>query len=406
MTDSAQQKPSSHDNASRRALTSGGLLLAALLFSSFVMRGPVTAVGPLSEEIRDVLGIGWSAYGFLTALPVAAFGIFSFAAPGAVGRFGLLGALLGALGTLTLGALLRIVPDWWVLLAGTLLVGAGIALMNVLLPVALKSGWPARAAGLMGLYTGLVGVSGAVGGLTSAPLLDWGGSLAAPMGFWAAAACAAAAFVLAASRTGGAAERFGAAGAGGVGFRTLLADPLAWALTGVMGLQSLTIYTAAAWMPPYWQSLGLAPSETGFWLFVYLLSGLPASILTPRFMNWIRSEAAAAVILSALYLAGLAGWLMGGAWLLPGSVAAGAAQGAMLSVAFLLMAKKSPDMRRMLGISSMAQGIGYLGAGCGPSIFAALYEGTGAWAPAFVFFGAVIILWGAAGCFASRRRSL
>lgn len=405
MTDPSD-KTASSAAASAASMAAGGLLLAALLFSSFVMRGPVTAVGPVSDEIRSVLGIGWSAYGFLTALPVAAFGVFSFAAPWAVGRLGLLGALVGALAALTLGALLRVVPDWWVLLAGTLLVGAGIAVMNVLLPVSLKTGWPARAAGLMGLYTGLVGVSGAVGGLTSAPLLDWGGALAAPMGFWAAAAAVATAFVFFASRSAAASGRFGGAAPGGVGFRALLVNPLAWALTGVMGLQSLTIYTAAAWMPPYWHAQGLAPSETGFWLFVYLLSGLPASLLTPRFMTWVRSEAAAAVILALLYLAGLAGWLAGGAWLLSGSVAAGAAQGAMLSVAFLLMAKKSPDLRRMLGISSMAQGIGYLGAGCGPSIFAALYEGTGAWAPAFLFFAAVIVLWGAAGCFAARRPSL
>lgn len=402
MTDSSEN----HSRPSRCALAAGGLLLGALLFSSFVMRGPVTAVGPLSDEIRSVLGIGWSAYGFLTALPVAAFGVFSFAAPWAVGRLGLLGALVGALATLTLGALLRVVPDWWVLLAGTLLVGAGIAVMNVLLPVSLKTGWPARAAGLMGLYTGLVGVSGAVGGLTSAPLLARGGALAAPMGFWAGAAAVASVLVFFASRSAAASGRFGGATPAGVGFRALLVNPLAWALTGVMGLQSLTIYTAAAWMPPYWRALGLAPTETGFWLFVYLLSGLPASLLTPRFMTWVRSEAAAAVTLSLLYLAGLAGWLAGGAWLLPGSVAAGAAQGAMLSVAFLLMAKKSPDLRRMLGISSMAQGVGYLGAGCGPSIFAALYEGTGAWAPAFLFFAAVIVLWGAAGCFAARRPSL
>ena len=68
----------------------------------------------------------------------------------------------------------------------------------------------------------------------------------------------------------------------------------------------------------------------------------------------------------------------------------------MLSVAFLLMAQKSTDMRRMLGISSMAQGIGYLGAGCGPWIFAMLYEKTQAWTYPFVFFGTVLVLWGLA----------
>lgn len=78
----------------------------------------------------------------------------------------------------------------------------------------------------------------------------------------------------------------------------------------------------------------------------------------------------------------------------------------MLSVAFLLMAQKSSDMRRMLGISSMAQGIGYLGAGCGPWIFAMLYEKTEAWTLPFVFFGAVLVLWGLAVVASSFRERL
>ena len=186
----------------------------------------------------------------------------------------------------------------------------------------------------------------------------------------------------------------------------MLSDPLAWALTAVMGLQSLTIYTAAAWMPPFWQSLGMSSSETGFWIFVYLLSGLPASVFTPRFMKLVGNDAVSGIILSVVYLAGLLGWIAGGVWLFPASVAAGASQGAMLSVAFLLMAQKSSDMRRMLGISSMAQGIGYLGAGCGPWIFAMLYEKTGAWTSPFVFFGAVLVLWGLAVVASSFRERL
>lgn len=70
------------------------------------------------------------------------------------------------------------------------------------------------------------------------------------------------------------------------------------------------------------------------------------------------------------------------------------------------MAQKSSDMRRMLSISSMAQGIGYLGAGCGPWIFAMLYEKTEAWTLPFVFFGAVLVLWGLAVVASSFRERL
>ena len=63
------------------------------------------------------------------------------------------------------------------------LLGAGIALLNVLMPVVIKTRWSRRIGMLMGLYTGMIGLSGAVGGLTAAPLFAWGGSLSWPLWF-------------------------------------------------------------------------------------------------------------------------------------------------------------------------------------------------------------------------------
>ena len=379
----------------------GGFLLAAFLSVTFVMRGPVTSVGPLAHEICDAMAVGWDAYGTLSALPIAAFGIFSFIAPSLVRRFGLWGGIAAALLILFAGAVLRMAANWSVLLAATAFVGAGIAVLNVLMPVVVKTVWVQKSGPMMGLYTGVIGSSGAVGGLLAAPLLALSGTLAFPFGFWALAAGVAILFwTLARTRPGAEVMRREvhpkAEGKPKAAFAAMLADPLAWALTAVMGLQSLTIYTAAAWMPPFWQSLGMSASETGFWIFVYLLSGLPASVFTPKFMKLVGNDAVSGILLSLIYLAGLLGWIAGGVWMFPASVAAGASQGAMLSVAFLLMAQKSADMRRMLGISSMAQGIGYLGAGCGPWIFAMLYETTAAWTLPFIFFGTVLVLWGLA----------
>lgn len=379
----------------------GGFLLAAFLSVTFVMRGPVTSVGPLAHEICDAMAVGWDAYGTLSALPIAAFGICSFIAPWLVRRFGLWGGIAAALLILLAGTVLRMSANWTVLLFATVFVGAGIAVLNVLMPVVVKTVWAQKSGPMMGLYTGVIGSSGAVGGLLAAPLFALSGSLALPFGFWALAAAVAILFwALARTRPGAEVMRREARsqeeGKPKAAFAAMLSDPLAWALTAVMGLQSLTIYTAAAWMPPFWQSLGMSASETGFWIFVYLLSGLPASVFTPKFMKLVGNDAVSGILLSLIYLAGLLGWIAGGVWMFPASVAAGASQGAMLSVAFLLMAQKSTDMRRMLGISSMAQGIGYLGAGCGPWIFAMLYETTEAWTLPFVFFGTVLVLWGLA----------
>ena len=162
--------------------------LIALLLTAFVMRGPVTGVGPVAAEVVAAYGTTWSLYGLLAALPVAAFGLCSFLAPALQARLGLCGAASAALALLLLGTALRFIANLAAFAGGMFLLGAGIALLNVLMPVVIKTRWPRRIGTLMGLYTGMIGLSGAVGGLTAAPLFAWGGSLSWPFGFWTAGA--------------------------------------------------------------------------------------------------------------------------------------------------------------------------------------------------------------------------
>lgn len=390
------------------------LLVATLLAVTLLMRGPVTSVGPLSNEIVGRLAIGYAEYGLLAALPIAVFGLVSFPAPGIGRRFGLKGAAAIAVLLLAAGSALRGVAVPAALWTGTLLVGAGIGLLNVVMPVVVKNWFAERLGLMMGIYTGVIGLSGSIGGLTAVPVARAFGGYEATMFAWAGAALLGLALWLIFARfpADGEGAACGSDGRGRSrvgGFGGLLRDPLAWSLTAVMGLQSLLIYTVCAWMPAFWRSIGMTAEAGGFWIFVYLVSGLPASIGTARFMKACGNDARAALILAALYLFGACAWYWGGAnvpWLVAGSVAAGAAQGSMLSVAFLLMAKKASNLGQMLAMSGLAQGAGYVAAGAGPWIFGALFEASAGFALSFLFTGAVILLWGASGVAADRREKL
>lgn len=386
--------------------------------AAFVMRGPVTGIGPIAEEITKAYGISWPVYGLLSALPVAAFGLCSFLMPPLSERLGLERASLAALLVLAAGCVLRLTDSIALLFLGTFLVGTGIALLNAGMPAAIRSRWPARMGSLMGIYAGMIGFSGAAGGLLAAPLFAAGKTLRWPFGFWAiAAGLAAAAWgaMIVGKRKSGRARAEGKALAGAASenagpakglLELMRTEPLLWVLTAVMGLQSLLIYTAAAWMPAYWRAQGMPADETGIWIFVFLFSGLPASMLTARFFDFVRSDALAGMFLSLLYLAGLAGWLAGGMWMPAASAAAGAAQGAMLSAAFLLMGKHTRGTRMMLAVSAFSQGVGYLGAGCGPWIFGLLHDAAQDWTLSFVFFAAVTVLWAAAVRMAAGRKPI
>ncbi len=392
---------------------------AAVCLAAMLLRGPVTCVGPMAENIVAAFGVSYSQYGTLAALPIAAFGIFSFFAA-ALGKFlGLKNAAFAALVILFAGAAARLIFNWNLFLAASLVTGAGIALLNVIMPVAVKKWFGGRAAAMMGLYTGLIGLSGAVGGLTSVPLLNAFGGIRGPLLFWAAAAAAAALawLILAPAKSVQQAHPDAVPTAAPSGseaksqerettFLELLKSPTAVALVFVMGLQSLLVYTVGAWLAAFLSAGGMAADEAGFWFFVFLASGLPASMLTPAFMRAVKSEAAAAVILGVLYLAGIAGWMAGGAWLLPASISAGISQGSMLSVALLLMARKSQNAGQMLAISALSQGLGYIGAGFGPLVFGVVLEAAHGWGAPFALTALAVVFWTAAGVAASRRRTL
>lgn len=167
-----------------------------------------------------------------------------------------------------------------------------------------------------------------------------------------------------------------------------------------MGLQSLLIYTVAAWLPPYLETKGVSADTAGAALALFLVSGLPASILTDRFMRRCGPEWASEALMSLSYLAGLWLWTLGGPWIFLGSILAGAPQGSMLSAAFILMARKTHSAAHMLGLSALSQGVGYLGAGFGPLVFAALLPAG--WGASLAFVAFIIVLWALAGLAASR----
>jgi CP family cyanate transporter-like MFS transporter len=129
-------------------------------------RLPITAVPPVLDDVRADLGISTSATGLLTALPVLCFGLFRFVAPSFARRWGPETALLGCLGAMAGGILVGLAPEVTALFAGTLLIGAGIAVANILVPVVIKRDYE-RPGSMMGIYAMALNGGAALGaGLT------------------------------------------------------------------------------------------------------------------------------------------------------------------------------------------------------------------------------------------------
>jgi len=214
-------------------VAAGALLAVAVVLTALNLRPAITGVGPMLAEMRADLGTSGVWAGVLTTLPTLCFAGAGLAAPLLARRAGIGAAIAIALTALGAGLVLRVVDGPAVVLGGTLVATAGIALINVLIPVVIKDSFPARIGVMTGVYTAALQGGGALGSAVTPQLGDAFGGWRPALGGWAAlAAVALLAWILAARGTGRAPRHGGAAEAG----RSLLRNRLAWIVTAFFGL--------------------------------------------------------------------------------------------------------------------------------------------------------------------------
>lgn len=152
------------------AVQAGFGIACAVLGVAFLLRAPITSVPPSLATLRADLDLSPALAGATTSLPMVCFGLFAFAAPFVVARLGLERAMLLLVVPIAAGALVRSVGDVTSFFLGTVLIGCGIALGNVLVPSFIRSRFAGQVAVLMGFYTATLQISGAIGSSATVPL--------------------------------------------------------------------------------------------------------------------------------------------------------------------------------------------------------------------------------------------
>ncbi|PRC46404.1 MFS transporter, partial [Mycobacterium sp. ITM-2017-0098] len=162
----------------------GGVVLAvAVVLTALNLRPAVTSVAPLLGEMRADLGVSSTWAGLLTTLPALCFAAAGLAAPWLSSRIGLGRTISVAMVALTVGLGFRVVGGPHVVIAATFVACAGIALINVLIPVVIKGSFPLRVGLMTGIYTAALQGGGALGSAVTPGLEE-------PLGGWRAALAA------------------------------------------------------------------------------------------------------------------------------------------------------------------------------------------------------------------------
>ena len=374
-------------------------LIAALVLTVFVMRGPITSVGPVAKEITEELSMSYSLYGLLTCLPVLCLGLFSVFTPRLTRMFKTETVFCVIVGAVFAGCLFRLAPSTVMLFLGTVILAGGISMLNTIVPVFLRQYVPIRTSLLLGGVTAGLGLSSCCGVFFSVPLMHIGGSYLYAIGIWAVLSGAALFLFLTQKKGVHPLELSNAS----TDFSLLKKIPV-WGVILTMGMQSVISYSVAAWLPVLARTEGLSFTAAGFCATIFLLATIPASLFIDPMIRLFRGEGVLSAVMTALALAGTAMWLFGGTWLFIGSIFAGFAQGARYSLAIILISKKSPSSAQMVSLSALVQGMGYCFGGMGPLLCGFFYTWLGNGSGIYAFLFAVAAIWGVSACYSFSSR--
>ena len=355
------------------------LLILGIVLLAANLRPALTGVAPLIGQIRADTGMSNGEAGLLTTLPLLAFGLLSPVAPRVARRFGMERVLLASLLVLVAGILLRWAGAVAALFLGTVVLGAAIAVANVLLPSLVKREFPEQAGLMTSVYSTSLGISAAFAAGVSVPLaqlagIGWRGALAV----WAIPALLAGVAWL--PQLGRSDRPADPSPRGSPGVRDLWRSPLAWQVTLFMGLQSLAYYVTLTWLPEILQAEGMGAARAGWMLGLSQAVAIVTMFLAPMIAGRRPSQRGVVVVAVGTSGVGALGLLVAGStastlWV----VLLGLGQGASFSLALTFFALRSPDPGHAAALSGMAQSVGYLLAAGGPFLFGVLRDVTGAW---------------------------
>jgi CP family cyanate transporter-like MFS transporter len=378
-------------------------LAVGLMIISFNLRPAIVTVSPLLTEIQATFGLSGASVGLLSTLPLLCFGLLAPLAPRLVHRFGSGVVLLGCLFTLLAGVLVRSLPTLAGLFLGTLLIGIGVAIANVLMPGILKQDFPGHVGIMVGLYTMMLSAGAAFAAGTTVPLYRLlGRNWHLAVGFWALPVALAIVLWLPSRALGCRAPSVVRASS-----RGLWRSSVAWSLTIFMGLQSLEFYATVTWLPTIFRDRG-TPSETaGFLLALVSIVGMLGAFVAPWIAHKMTDQRLGVAIGTGAMALGIAGLLVDPHHLnVLWAVLLGWGQGSSIGLALMMMVVRASSRDEAMALSGMAQGLGYLIASVGPVLIGGLFDFSHGWSVPLIVLLALVGFQAIAGDYAARDRTV
>lgn len=355
-------------------------IVAGIVMLGVVMRAPFTALPAILTDVATGLGVEVSSLGILTSIPLIMFALCSSLAPRLAAKFGMEKLMAFVLLVMTFGSGMRVfnLPT---LFLGTVLVGATIAFINVLLPSIVAANFPKKIGFYTTIYITLMGVAATVASMLAVPIVS-ASSWRVFILLITAVIFASFLIWLPNIRNN---HRFEVKKQDRQA-SSIWKNKTAIAFLIFGGLQSVLFYTEITWLPTISQSVGFSKEEAGLMAGIFNLTAIPMSMIIPFILSRHTKEIRRNIMLgtSSATLVGLA--LM---TILPNNfilwsllhVILSFSNAALFPYMMLSFSMKTSSSQATAQLSGMVQTGGYLIAAVGPGLLGYSYPLFNSWLP-------------------------
>ncbi|QTT91563.1 CynX/NimT family MFS transporter [Pseudomonas chlororaphis] len=338
---------------------------ALLIALGLNLRPIISSISPLLMEIRGATGMSFQSSAWLTSLPVVCMGL--------VALLGVrLEARLGERRGVALGLLMILCAC-----LARLLCGAGVALIQALVPALIKRQFQQRVALAMGIYSASLMGGGGLAALLSPHVATHFAHWQAGLGVWLLPALAALLLWWLLPFTGSG-QRLNAPSI------SLWRNRRAWLLALYFGLVNCGYMSMVAWLPAYYLQLGWSATQSGSLLAFMTIFQVIAELLMPALaqrQSDRRPLLAISLSAQALGFSGLVLWPLQAPQLWMALIGFGL--GACFALSLILTLDHRRDPREAGQLAAFVQGVGFLINAVSPWMTGWLRELTGSFISAW-----------------------
>lgn len=344
------------------------------------LRTPFTVLPIILGNISQGLEVEVSSLGVLTSLPLLMFTLFSPFSTRLAQKIGLEHLFTYSLFFLTIGSLIRLI-NLPLLYLGTLMVGASVAVINVLLPSLIQANQPKKIGFLTTLYVTSMGIATALASYLAVPITQassWKGLI-----LLLTLLCLATFLVWLPN------HRYNHRLAPQTKQKSqikVMRNKQVWAIIIFSGFQSLIFYTVMTWLPTMSIHAGLSSHEAGLLTSILSLISIPFSMTIPSLTTSL-STCNRQLMLTLVSLAGVVGISMlffpinNFIYWLAIHLLIGTATSALFPYLMVNFSLKTSAPEKTAQLSGLSQTGGYILAAFGPTLFGYSFDLFHSWVP-------------------------